>query len=382
MVEREIGEDSAGANFIAVTDPGTPLEELGKREGFRRVFANQPDIGGRYSVLSYFGLVPAALTGIDVGELLKRADEMAQHRAVESSVAGNPGLHLGAIMGSLAKEGRDKLTLFMSPSIGSFGLWVEQLIAESTGKEGTGIVPIADEPVLSPEQYGDDRVFVFLRVDDDDNDELDSRIDDLRDTGHPVVVIRMHDIFDLGAEFFRWEFATVVAGAILGIQPFDQPDVQAAKDATNAVLEDFKMSGISPDVRPTGTVDELLAQTRPGDYLAIMAYVEQTLESDEALAVLRQTVVERYKVATTFGYGPRFLHSTGQLHKGGPHSGLFLQITSKHADDIEIPGERFSFGNLADAQAAGDFQALRSLGRRVVRVDASSIPGLTLSIDD
>ena len=377
VVEREIGEDKAGANFIAVTDPGTPLEELGKREEFRRVFTNQPDIGGRYSVLSYFGLVPAALTGVDVDELLKRADEMAQQCATESSVMQNPGAHLGAIIGSLVENGRDKLSLVTSPSIDSFGLWVEQLIAESTGKGGTGIVPIAYEPVLSPEQYGDNRVFVYLRVDGDDNDELDSRIDELENADYPVIVIKLKDIYELGAEFFRWEFATAVAGSILGIQPFDQPNVQAAKDATSAVLDEFGRTGAAPDTSPTGSFDDFMRLAKPGDYLAILAYLHPTPETDEAFAAFRRSVMGQHQIATTVGYGPRYLHSTGQLHKGGPDTGLFLQITSEHTNDIAIPGERFSFGILADAQAAGDFQALKSLGRRVVRVNASSIPGLT-----
>ena len=374
LVEKAAGKDRAGRHFIAVTDAGTPLEQMGEKQGFRRVFLNPPDLGGRYSVLSYFGLVPAAIIGLDVGMLLDRVDGMRQVTASGVPVQENPGARLGALMGVHAQKGRDKLTLVTSPGISSFGLWVEQLIAESTGKEGLGIVPVAGEPVGSPDHYGDDRLFVYLRLDGDDNGESDEAIEAIEASGQPVVRLDLRDKYDLGAEFFRWELATAVAGSIIGINPFDQPNVQAAKDMTESVLGQFESSGELPAMEDSALLGKLLEMAGPGDYLAIMAYVLQTPGVDQALDALRRKVTERYGIATTVGYGPRFLHSTGQLHKGGPASGLFLQITTEHVQDLAIPGSPFTFGVLADAQAVGDLQALRASGRRAVRVDAGSSP--------
>ena len=368
LVEQAVGKDPAGQSFVAITDPGTSLEAMARERGFRRVFLNPPDIGGRYSVLSYFGLVPAALTGIDIQALLRRADSMRQRCAAGVPTRENPGLWLGAAMGALAAQGRDKLTLVTSPSIGSFGLWVEQLIAESTGKEGKGIVPVAGEPLVDSSEYGDERLFVYLRLEGDDNAASDGATESVKSSGHPVVRLELRDKHDLGAEFFRWEFATAVAGAILGIQPFDQPDVQAAKDETSRVLQEYQASGRPPRLETLSSVGELLSKPSDGDYLAIMAYVRQTPEADRMLADLRGRVLERYRLATTLGYGPRFLHSTGQLHKGGPDSGLFLQVTADRDEDVDIPGEPYTFGVLADAQAMGDLLALQALGRRVARV--------------
>jgi len=271
-------------------------------------------------------------------------------------------------MGALARQGRDKLTLVTSPSIHSFGLWAEQLIAESTGKEGRGIIPIAGEPILSPEYYGDDRLFVYLRLDGDDNAGTDAAVERVRSAGQPVLRLDMTDLYDLGDEFFRWEFAVAVAGSVLGINPFDQPNVQQSKDITGSLLREYQASGQLPPVEAESSLPGLLSQTGPGDYLAIMAYVNHVPEVDEAVAGLRRRVMERYRIATTFGYGPRFLHSTGQLHKGGPGNGLFLQLTAGHDRDLEIPGEEYTFGALADAQALGDLRALQELGRRIVRV--------------
>ncbi|HEY82903.1 MAG TPA: glucose-6-phosphate isomerase [Dehalococcoidia bacterium] len=372
LVEEAAGKEAAGRNFVAITDAGTPLARLAEEEMFRRVFFNPPDIGGRYSVLSYFGLVPAALMGIDLTSLLSRADGMCQRCVSEVSAAENPAAWLGATIGALGQRGRDKLTLITSPSISSFGLWLEQLIAESTGKEGKGILPVAGEPLVEPAHYGDDRLFIYLRLEGDDNAAIDGAIKRIKASGQPVVVLRLRDRYDLGAEFFRWELATAVVGAMLGINPFDQPNVQGAKDATKRVLEEYQTSGRLPAVETSGSLSDLLAQARPGDYFAVMAYVRQTPEIDGALTGLRRKVLERYHISTTAGYGPRLLHSTGQLHKGGPNSGLFFMVTADHEPDLPIPGEPYTFGVLADAQALGDLQTLCSLGRRVVRVHLGS----------
>lgn len=372
LVEQAVGKEKAGRHFVAITDPGTPLENLGNEQAFRRVFPNPPDIGGRYSVLSYFGLVPAALVGVDLQRLLDRADFMRGECAPFVPHHDNPGARLGATLGTLALQGRDKLTLVTSPSIASFGLWAEQLIAESTGKEGRGIIPVAGEPLMDPGFYDDDRQFVYLRLDDDDNADTDAAIAAIESSGQPVVRLELRDLYDLGAEFFRWEFATAVAGAILGIQPFDQPNVQQAKDETVDGLKEHRRSGRLPKVDTPGSLAALLANARQGDYLAIMAYIRQTPETDKALAELRRMVTERHHIATTLGYGPRFLHSTGQVHKGGPDSGLFLQLTTDHQKDIPVPGESYTFGVLADAQAQGDLKALKDLGRRVARIRLTS----------
>ena len=265
-------------------------------------------------------------------------------------------------------KGRDKLTIVTSPSIGTFGLWAEQLLAESTGKEGKGIVPVAGEPLAGLESYGDDRLFVYLRVEDDDNAKTDAEVERLESSGQPVIRLDLRDRYGLGAEFFRWEFATAVAGAVLGINPFDQPNVQSAKDKTADVLKAYGSSGALPEIEAPGSLKDLLAKAKSGDYLAIMAYLRPTPEVEEAVADLRRKVVQKHKIATTFGYGPRFLHSSGQLHKGGPASGLFLQLVIDHEDDIPIPGQTYSFATLADAQAIGDLQVLQELGRRVAMV--------------
>jgi len=371
LVESSVGKEKAVQNFVAITDPATPLVKLAENERFRRIFLNPPDIGGRYSVLSYFGLVPAVLAGIDIMMLLERSDCMREACASCVPVHDNPGVWLGACMGTLAARGRDKLTLITSPATSSFGLWVEQLIAESTGKDGKGIIPVAGEPLTEPACYGNDRLFVYLRLQGDDNSEIDTAIERIRASEQPVLVLEMRDKYDLGAEFYRWEFATSIAGAVLGIHPFNQPNVQQAKDATERVLQEYTASGNLPTVETAGSIAELLTKAEKGTYLAIMAYLRQTPGIDKALAELRQKVVERYGIATTLGYGPRFLHSTGQLHKGGPDTGLFLQITVDNEGAIPIPGMPYTFGVIAAAQALGDFQALKSLGRNIVRVHFS-----------
>ena len=368
LVEAAGSGQDAGSSFVAVTDPDTPLAALARNDRFRHLFQNPPDIGGRYSVLSYFGLVPAALTGVDVSALLDRGDAMRAQCAASVPASENPGARLGAAMATLTLEGRDKLTLVASPAVASFGLWVEQLIAESTGKSGTGIVPVAGEPLAAATAFGDDRFFVYVRMDGDDNADTDAFVEAVGASGHPVTSLALRDRYDIGAEFFRWEFATAVAGALIGIHPFDQPNVQQAKDETSSMLQMYESSGSLPGVDDPGSLDALLSQARPGDYLAIMPYVTETPRVDAALAELRRAVVKRHRIATTLGYGPRFLHSTGQLHKGGPDTGLFLQLTEQHQDDVAIPGQNFTFGVLADAQALGDFRALQALGRRAARV--------------
>ena len=372
IVEDAVGRETAGRNFIAVSDPDTSLAALAQAEGFRRVFTNPPDLGGRYSVLSYFGLVPAAMMGLDIAALLDRADCMREGCASCVAAHDNPGASLGATMATLALRGRDKLTLVTSSSIGSFGLWVEQLIAESTGKEDKGIVPVADEPLLPPGAYGEDRAFVYLRLEGDDNAETDNAVERLTSSGQPVVRLDLRDKLDLGAEFYRWEFATAVAGSLLGIHPFDQPNVQAAKDVAVSLMDDYRRSGALPTPGETSSWRELVSKTEPGSYMAIMAYLQPTVEAHRALQSLRQRVSERYGIATTLGYGPRFLHSTGQLHKGGPNTGLFLQLTRRHPNDVPIPGESYAFGVLADAQAQGDLDALQTAGRRVTQVELDS----------
>ncbi len=372
LVEQQVGKERAGGNFVAITDAGSSLAKLAEETGFRRAFLNPEDVGGRYSVLSYFGLLPAALAGIDIMSILERAGEMRRQCAADVPPQENAGAWLGALIGTCAREGRDKLTLVASPSIGSFGLWLEQLIAESTGKEGTGIIPVVGEPFTAPEHYGDDRLFIYLRLQDDDNDEIDRAVERIKSSGQEVIALELKDKQDIGAEFFRWEFATAVAGAILGINPFDQPNVQMAKDATSRVLQGFQNTGRLPGLEVSGSLDGLLAEARQGDYLAIMAYTGQMPELEKACADLRRKAMEKSHIATTAGYGPRLLHSTGQLHKGGPNTGLFLQVTMAHQHKIPIPGAPYMFDTLADAQALGDLQTLLSLKRRVVRVHLDS----------
>ena len=383
-VEARVGKQNAGSRFVAVTDPGSPLEELARRDGFRAVFLDPPGVVGRYSALSYFGLVPAALAGLDASKFLERGASMRLRCGPQTPLEDNPGVLLGAAMGHAALEGRDKLTLVASPSIATFALWVEQLVAESTGKQGAGIVPVTGEPLMDPRSYGPDRLFGYLRLDGDSNAATDKGIAALEAAGHPVLRLRLADAYDLGAEFFRWEFATALAAAVLGVYPFDQPDVELTKRNTRELLAAHAASATPPQPQsPTG-LNELLAQARPGCYLAIMAYVDSTPAVDEALAALRRAATERYRIATTMGYGPRFLHSTGQLHKGGPDSGLFLQLTADHPCDLPIPGNPYTFGALTDLQALADFTALQSRGRKVARVHLgnNAVPALSASRDE
>jgi transaldolase/glucose-6-phosphate isomerase len=367
----------AGRQFAAVTDPGTSLEKLAKDHDFRWVFQNPPDIGGRYSVLSYFGLVPGAFMGVNVAELLERATEMASSCADSVPADSNPGVWLGAVMGRLANMGRNKLTLIASPKVATFGYWVEQLLAESTGKEGKGIVPVEGEPMGRPPVYGADRLFVYIRM---DTDAPNRAVTALAKAGHPVVTLTLRDKLDLGGEFLRWEIGTSIAGSVLAIDPFDQPNVQESKDNTKRVLATFKSKGKLPPAESTPAskaragLKGLLAKARPGAYFAIMAYTARTATSEAAISAIRTAVRDNTKIATTAGYGPRFLHSTGQLHKGGPKTGLFLQVVQQDTQDVPIPGQPFSFSILKQAQSLGDLQSLSSRRLPVLRVTLGKDP--------
>ncbi|HYU25375.1 MAG TPA: bifunctional transaldolase/phosoglucose isomerase [Thermoanaerobaculia bacterium] len=359
-----------GKNFIAITDPDTQLVRDAERDGFLHTFINPADIGGRYSALSYFGLVPAAIAGYDVEALVDRAVHAA-HVAHVADPKKNPAAMLGTILGALANNGRDKLTLITPPPLDTLGLWIEQLIAESTGKEGKGILPIAGEPLLKVADYGKDRVFVCVRLRGSDDV---AKLKELTDAGHPVVDLVLNDAEDLGEIFFTWEFATAIAGALLGIDAFDQPNVQESKDNTKRLLEEYKSSGKlnDPDLVPIAdaadNVASLLAGAKAGDYVALTEYVAPTPRRDKVIAQIRETIARELHVATTTGYGPRFLHSTGQLHKGGGTNGIFIQMVGT-SDDVAIPGGKFSFGTLARAQAIGDYESLKSRGRRAIRLD-------------
>jgi transaldolase/glucose-6-phosphate isomerase len=349
-----------GKHFIAITDPGTKLEAEARAKNFRRVFLAPDSIGGRYSALSHFGLVPAALIGVDVAALLDRACRMQQ--ACESEdVSQNPGALLGAAIGEAALHGQDKLTLILPERYSSAGTWLEQLLAESTGKQGKGVVPIDGEPLCQPSAYGADRLFVAYREDE--------RIDALVAAGHPVVRLRMDEPLDLGAEFYRWEFATAIAGHVLGINPFDQPNVQQAKDAAAAVLAGRPANGTRRNV----SLADLKLQLRPGDYLTLQAYLPRDEGLHARLSDVRRRMMARYGVATSLQFGPRYLHSTGQVHKGGPNSGVFLQIVDPVEQDMPIPGQAYSFGTLMRAQADGDLMALGENGRRATRLTLTEL---------
>jgi RpiB/LacA/LacB family sugar-phosphate isomerase len=375
-----------GMQFVAITDPGRPLDKLATETGFRRTFLNPASIGGRFSALSFFGLVPAALIGVDIKILLERANGMVETCGNEVGVRGNPAVQLGAVLAGLARAGRDKATLVFSEKIRSLGPWIEQLLAESLGKDGTGIVPVVDEPLGAPTVYGDDRVFVALVLEGDDSH--DAGLAKLADAGHPVLRLGLRDPMDLGAEFFRWELAAATAGAVLGVNPFDEPDVARAKENSATLLAEWRRSHRLPewpsDVEEDGIVlmtksnkkpssvsrglAAHLAMAAPGDYLALQAYLAPTAEASRVLQEIRVALRDRLRIATTVGWGPRYLHSTGQMHKGGPTSGLFVQITGDDREDLAIPGAGYGFSTLKAAQALGDLQSLRDGARRVIRL--------------
>lgn len=382
---RRVGERSSipGAQFVAITDPGTPLVRLARERGFRQVFLAPPDVGGRYSALTVFGLVPAALIGVDVRRVLDRARGMAEASGPGVRCQDNPGLRLGAALGELTLAGRDKVTFFVPRALAALPSWIEQLIAESTGKDRKGIVPIVDEPPGTVDAYGRDRVFAHVRMTGGDTPDLEASIRALEAAGHPVIHTELTEKADLGQEFFRWEVAVAAAGAVLGIQPFNQPDVQLAKDLAQQAMQRGSAATqprtgkaampdeVAADQREVlvGALRTWLVTARPGDYVGIHAYLAPTGATTAALQALRQTLRDRLRVATTVGYGPRFLHSTGQLHKGGPDSGLFLQIVDDPSHDLAVPETDYTFGALIRAQALGDLAALRQRGRRLVRVN-------------
>ena len=394
-VQSVMGEDKAGAQFIAVTDPGSQLEQDAVAGEFRQVYHGVPDIGGRYSALSHFGMVPAAVMGLDVECLLSRAAAVRARCTTSMPLADNPGVMLGLTLGAAVRTGRDKVTFVVSPGIRELGAWLEQLLAESTGKRSTGVIPVDGESVGPPQVYGGDRLFVYLRDASAPDTAQDEAVAGLADAGLPVVRFSLADRYDLGGEFFRWEFATAIVGAVLGVNPFDQPDVEASKIETRRLTDAFEAKGALPPEAPLAqdeqlelyadpanarvlgrgdgtSVDQLIARhcARAGerDYLAILAYVEMSPAHRMLLQRLRHALRDTQRVASCVGFGPRFLHSTGQVYKGGPNSGVFLQITCRDAADLAVPGRRYSFGVVKAAQARGDLEVLATRGRRVLRV--------------
>ena len=390
---RQIKGKHAGENFIAITNPGSHLEQIAQERHFRKIFPGVPDIGGRYAALSNVGLIPAACMGVNIEQLLYHAERMRHSCASTVPAADNPGVVLGVVLGTLAKAGRNKVTVITSQALRGLGVWLEQLLAESTGKDGHGIIPIDDEPPGMPPVYGHDRVFVYLRYTDGADLEQDAHVAALKESGHPVIHIDVAELINVGQEFFLWEMATATAGALLGLNAFDQPNVQESKDFTNFCLNAFKNAGSWPEEPAIATDGDMqifadtanqqalggafsfqqivtahLARIHAGDYLAINAYVERTPVVHQAFQAIRSMVRDAKQVSTTLGYGPRLLHSTGQLHQGGPNSGVFLQITSGKGQDLAIPGEPYSFGILVAAQASGEMNSLTTRHRRVIRI--------------
>jgi transaldolase/glucose-6-phosphate isomerase len=391
-----VGADRAGSYFLAITDPGSKLHHAAESNSFRRIHFGVASVGGRYSALSNFGMLPAAVMGLDVPRFLERARDMARACGPDVPPGQNPGVVLGAILGALARDGRDKMTIIASPEISDLGAWLEQLVAESTGKDGRAIIPVDLEPAGPPDVYGNDRVFVYLRNPRKTDNAQELAVDSLQQAGQPVIRIHVSDAYSLGQEFFRWEFATAVAGSVLGIHPFDQPDVEASKIETRKLTSAFEETGSLPEETPFAaegplrlftdaanaaalrqatrsmTLESLLRahlkRLAPGDYFAILAYLERNDENRAALQRMRLAVRDARGVATSLGFGPRFLHSTGQAYKGGPNSGVFLQITCDDAADLAVPGQKYTFGVVKAAQARGDFDVLAARGRRALRV--------------
>jgi transaldolase / glucose-6-phosphate isomerase len=389
-VKRAVGADQAGSHFIAVTDPGSALEAVAQRDRFRKIAFGIPSIGGRYSVLSDFGLVPAAVMGLDIERLLGTTQLMVRSCAASVPPAHNPGVVLGTILG---KSGRDKVTIVASPAIADFGAWLEQLLAESTGKLGKGLIPVAAEPLGAPDVYGWDRLFIYLQLSGETDAKQDDAVAAFERAGHPVVRIVVTDRYHIGQEFFRWEFATAVAGSILGVNPFDQPDVEASKMKTRELTSAFERTGrLHPEAAlfeeagialfsdeknrkafgKADTLVEVLAthfeRAQAGDYCALLAYIERNKQHHDALQDIRVLIRDRKRVATCLGFGPRFLHSTGQAYKGGPNTGVFLQITCDDTADLDVPGRKYTFGVVKAAEARGDFEVLAERGRRLLRV--------------
>ena len=392
-----VGADTAGSHFIAVTDPGSKMQQVAEADHFRLVFFGRPSIGGRYSALSNFGMVPAAAMGLDTKKFLDRTQEMVRACGPAVPVEEDPGAMLGIILGTAARIGRDKVTIITSPDISDLGAWLEQLLAESTGKVGKGIIPVDREELGPPEVYGDDRVFAYVHTAHGIDVKQDAKLTALEKAGHPVLRISMADIYDLGAEFFRWEIATAVAGSIIGINAFNQPDVEASKIATRNLTSAYEKTGSLPAETPvvvdggiklftdeknaaelarvaggdkslTGYLKAHLGRIHAGDYFALLAFIQMDAAHQEILQKIRLAVRDKKHVATCLGFGPRFLHSTGQAYKGGPNSGVFLQVTCDDAVDLAVPGQKYTFGVVKAAQARGDFQVLAERGRRALRV--------------
>jgi transaldolase / glucose-6-phosphate isomerase len=396
-VKQVVGAERAGSHFITITDPGSKMQQVAEADRFRHIFYGDPSIGGRYSALSNFGIVPASLMGLDTTKFLDRTEEMVEACAPSVPVNENPGVVLGIILGTAAKNGRDKVTIIASPAISDLGAWLEQLLAESTGKQGHGIIPVDREELASPDVYGNDRIFAYVRLDSAPDAAQDAKVSALEQSGQPVVRISLADIYDLGQEFFRWEIATAVAGSIIGINAFNQPDVEASKIATHNLTAEYEKTGSLPAEKPIfdnggiklftdpKNADALakaaggdkslvsylrahLSRLAAGDYFALLAFIQMNPEHEARLQEIRHTLRNKRRVATCLGFGPRFLHSTGQAYKGGPDSGVFLQVTCDDAADLPVPGQKYTFGVVKAAQARGDFQVLADRGRRALRV--------------
>ena len=393
--KQAVGADKAGSHFMAITDPGSHLQKVAEGDRFRHIFFGRPSIGGRYSALSNFGMAPAAAIGIDTKKFLDRAQEMVRACGASHSVEENPGAILGIILGTAANSGRDKVTIITSHDISDLGAWLEQLLAESTGKAGKGIIPVDGEELGPPEVYGNDRVFAYVHTEHGTDVAVDAKVSALEKAGHPVVRISMADIYDLGAEFFRWEIATAVAGSIIGINAFNQPDVEASKVETRKLTSEYEKTGSLPAEKPVLEADGIklftddknaaelarsgettlagylkahLNRIAAGDYFAVLAYIQMNAGNKAVLEGVRHAVRNKKRVATCMGFGPRFLHSTGQAYKGGPNSGVFLQITCDDAVDLPVPDQKYTFGVVKAAQARGDFQVLADRGRRALRL--------------
>ena len=408
-VKQVVGAPEVGNRFIAITDPGSKMQQVAEGDGFRHIFFGVPSIGGRYSALSDFGMVPAAIAGVDVPKFLDRADLMVHACASCVRVSDNPGVLLGTILGTLAKNGRDKVTIATSAEITGLGAWLEQLLAESTGKQGQGLIPVDRETLGSPEVYGPDRVFVYLRLEPSPDAKQDAAVQKLEKAGLPVIRIAIRDLYDLGQEFFRWEMATAVAGSIIGINAFNQPDVEASKIATRKLTAEYEKTGQLPREAPLLVEDGIglftdernaaalaqaekslvgylrahLGRLRAGDYFAVLAYIEMNDLHEARLQALRHAVRDKKRVATCLGFGPRFLHSTGQAYKGGPNSGVFLQVTCDDANDLPVPGQKYTFGVVKAAQARGDFDVLTERNRRALRVHlGANVPAGLSRLDE
>lgn len=359
----EAGVSDPTNHFVAISDAGTPLTKRAKEGQLANSLETPRDVGGRFSALTAFGMLPAAALGMDIARLGSSAIATAEQCNADS--ANNPGLVLGTVLGANALAGREKVTLITSPGLERFGLWVEQLLAESTGKHGKGLIPVAGEPLLAPKHYGSDRNFIYLRLDSADNSVTDAHTEAVKAAGHPLQTYSLGDLYSLGGQFFLWEFSTAVAGHILKVFPFDQPDVNAAKDAARRILDSGKLPSADSEKDLNSAIAQLIETPKPGDYVAIGAFMHESPETEKAFEKLRSRITRKTKMATTFGFGPRFLHSIGQLYKGGPNSVRFLGVVSHGSVDIKVPGESYTLGALTPAQAYGDFEVMRERGRRI-----------------